>query len=58
MQKMTEKVRNIIEVDTGRNPAPAFEALKRLAQERKQATKAQQEEAAQERQNGGGGRRK
>ena len=39
---------HILEVDTGRNPAAAFEALKRMVQEHWQTTRAQTEEEEQE----------
>ena len=36
IQKMLDKLRYIVEVDTVRNPTPAFQAMIRMVQEQKQ----------------------
>ena len=48
IQKMMDKLRHILEVDKGRDPTPAFEAMKRMVQEHRTATKTQHEKAAPE----------
>ena len=48
IQRMMDKMRCILEVDTVRNPVPAFDSFKRKVQEYRQRARDQQEEAAQE----------